>query len=67
MGKSDVDTFLACSARIWLDDHIEPLSPYVPASPGPCCAIACTALGRCSAGQQYVALSGATRSVARTA
>ena len=57
MLKSDVDAYLECSARLWLDDHPEPLSPFVPASPGPCCAMACPALGRCSAGQRYVSLA----------
>lgn len=56
MLKSDVVTCLDCLARIWLEGHTEPLSPFVTASPGPCCANACPVLGRCSAGQQYTAL-----------
>lgn len=57
MRKLDVDTFLGCSARAWLDDHTEPLSPFVNTSPGPYCALACPSLERCPTGMQYVALT----------
>ena len=56
MLKSDVVTYLDCPARLWLDDHPGPISPYAPASPGPACATACRALSRCPAGQQYTTL-----------
>ena len=58
MDKTDVDTLVGCSARLWLDEHPgKPLSPFATPSPGPCCAVACAGLSRCTAGKRFVAMT----------